>query len=56
MCLLSLLDFNNPLSVLTQTSGSFSKDKGAWIIKPVASSRGRGIYLVSSVSDQGNMT
>uniref|UniRef100_A0A672RMB0 Tubulin--tyrosine ligase-like protein 5 n=1 Tax=Sinocyclocheilus grahami TaxID=75366 RepID=A0A672RMB0_SINGR len=26
-------------------SSSFSKDKGAWIIKPVASSRGRGIYL-----------
>uniref|UniRef100_A0A8C2Q0P1 Tubulin--tyrosine ligase-like protein 5 n=1 Tax=Cyprinus carpio TaxID=7962 RepID=A0A8C2Q0P1_CYPCA len=31
-------------------SSSFSKDKGAWIIKPVASSRGRGIYLVSSPS------
>ncbi|XP_007257406.3 tubulin polyglutamylase TTLL5 isoform X1 [Astyanax mexicanus] len=28
----------------------FSKDKGPWIIKPVASSRGRGIYLVSSPS------
>ncbi|XP_028293839.1 tubulin polyglutamylase TTLL5 isoform X6 [Gouania willdenowi] len=26
----------------------FSKDKGPWIIKPVASSRGRGIYLVSN--------
>ncbi|KAM7402946.1 hypothetical protein PAMA_003732 [Pampus argenteus] len=26
----------------------FAKDKGPWIIKPVASSRGRGIYLVSS--------
>ncbi|XP_035271338.1 tubulin polyglutamylase TTLL5 isoform X1 [Anguilla anguilla] len=26
----------------------FSKDRGPWIIKPVASSRGRGIYLVSS--------
>ncbi|XP_016388565.1 tubulin polyglutamylase TTLL5 [Sinocyclocheilus rhinocerous] len=38
------------VSNLTQTSGSFSKDKGAWIIKPVASSRGRGIYLVSSPS------
>ncbi|KAK7142922.1 hypothetical protein R3I94_012308 [Phoxinus phoxinus] len=29
-------------------SSSFSKDKGAWIVKPVASSRGRGIYLVSN--------
>uniref|UniRef100_A0A1A7YVK7 Tubulin--tyrosine ligase-like protein 5 n=1 Tax=Iconisemion striatum TaxID=60296 RepID=A0A1A7YVK7_9TELE len=28
----------------------FAKDKGPWIIKPVASSRGRGIYLVSSPS------
>ncbi|XP_029900394.1 tubulin polyglutamylase TTLL5 isoform X2 [Myripristis murdjan] len=28
----------------------FSKDKGPWIIKPVASSRGRGIYLVSNPS------
>ncbi|XP_077395098.1 tubulin polyglutamylase TTLL5 isoform X2 [Festucalex cinctus] len=26
----------------------YAKDKGPWIIKPVASSRGRGIYLVSS--------
>ncbi|KAJ8341560.1 hypothetical protein SKAU_G00338510 [Synaphobranchus kaupii] len=26
----------------------YSKDKGPWIIKPVASSRGRGIYLVSN--------
>ncbi|XP_050989309.1 tubulin polyglutamylase TTLL5 isoform X2 [Labeo rohita] len=31
-------------------SSSFSKDKGAWIIKPVASSRGRGIYLISNPS------
>ncbi|KAM8833594.1 tubulin polyglutamylase TTLL5 isoform 1-T2 [Synchiropus picturatus] len=28
----------------------FAKDKGPWIIKPVASSRGRGIYLVSDPS------
>lgn len=33
-------------------SDCFAKDKGQWIIKPVASSRGRGIYLVSNVSDQ----
>ncbi|XP_034051481.1 tubulin polyglutamylase TTLL5 isoform X2 [Thalassophryne amazonica] len=26
----------------------FAKEKGSWIIKPVASSRGRGIYLVNS--------
>ncbi|XP_054651709.1 tubulin polyglutamylase TTLL5 isoform X2 [Dunckerocampus dactyliophorus] len=26
----------------------YTKDKGPWIIKPVASSRGRGIYLVSN--------
>ncbi|XP_023208193.1 tubulin polyglutamylase TTLL5 isoform X2 [Xiphophorus maculatus] len=26
----------------------FAKEKGPWIIKPVASSRGRGIYLVSN--------
>ncbi|XP_056282088.1 tubulin polyglutamylase TTLL5 isoform X3 [Pseudoliparis swirei] len=26
----------------------FAKDKGPWIVKPVASSRGRGIYLVSN--------
>lgn len=31
-------------------SDCFAKDKGPWIIKPVASSRGRGIYLVSNVS------
>lgn len=34
-------------------SDCFAKDKGPWIIKPVASSRGRGIYLVSNVSRLG---
>lgn len=34
-------------------SDCFVKDKGPWIIKPVASSRGRGIYLVSNVSRLG---
>ncbi|KAM9294337.1 tubulin polyglutamylase TTLL5 [Gastrophryne carolinensis] len=28
----------------------FSKDRGPWIVKPVASSRGRGVYLVNSPS------
>ncbi|XP_060118937.1 tubulin polyglutamylase TTLL5 isoform X2 [Heteronotia binoei] len=27
---------------------SYSKDRGPWIVKPVASSRGRGVYLVNS--------
>ncbi|XP_043929800.1 tubulin polyglutamylase TTLL5 [Protopterus annectens] len=27
---------------------AYSKDKGPWIVKPVASSRGRGVYLVSN--------
>lgn len=29
---------------------AYAKDKGPWIMKPVASSRGRGISLVTSVS------
>ena len=29
---------------------AFLKDKGPWIVKPVASSRGRGIYLIKDVS------
>lgn len=40
------------LNVFSSLSDCFAKDKGPWIIKPVASSRGRGIYLVSNVSDQ----
>ena len=29
---------------------AFLKDKGPWIVKPVASSRGRGVFLVNHVS------
>ncbi|XP_075048148.1 tubulin polyglutamylase TTLL5 isoform X2 [Mixophyes fleayi] len=29
---------------------TFSKDRGPWIVKPVASSRGRGVYLINSPS------
>lgn len=43
----SCLNLCSPASI----SGCYAKDKGPWIIKPVASSRGRGIYLVSNVSD-----
>ncbi|KAM5244577.1 tubulin polyglutamylase TTLL5 isoform 17-T26 [Hipposideros larvatus] len=27
---------------------SYSKDRGPWIVKPVASSRGRGVYLINN--------
>ncbi|NXC40015.1 TTLL5 polyglutamylase, partial [Penelope pileata] len=27
---------------------TFSKDRGPWIVKPVASSRGRGVYLINN--------
>ncbi|KAL2303806.1 hypothetical protein Nmel_009085 [Mimus melanotis] len=29
---------------------TYSKDRGPWIVKPVASSRGRGVYLVNNPS------
>lgn len=41
----------SPLVSPASISDCFARDKGPWIIKPVASSRGRGIYLVSNVSD-----
>uniref|UniRef100_A0A8C3MHK2 Tubulin--tyrosine ligase-like protein 5 n=1 Tax=Geospiza parvula TaxID=87175 RepID=A0A8C3MHK2_GEOPR len=28
---------------------TYSKDRGPWIVKPVASSRGRGVYLINNV-------
>ncbi|CAI9567237.1 unnamed protein product [Staurois parvus] len=34
---------------------AFSKDRGPWIVKPVASSRGRGVYLVNSVCHENNI-
>ena len=32
---------------------AFMKDKGPWIVKPIASSRGRGIFLVNHVRITG---
>lgn len=50
--MITLIAHSESLSLShTLILGCFSKDKGPWIIKPVASSRGRGIYLVSNVSD-----
>lgn len=37
-------------------TGAFSKDRGPWIVKPVASSRGRGVYLVNSVGTRSLST
>ena len=38
------------MSFLCLIAAAFLKDRKPWIVKPVASSRGRGIYLVSHVS------
>jgi len=53
-CTCSVL-FERLLVSPASISDCFAKDKGPWIVKPVASSRGRGIYLVSNVSDRSLM-
>lgn len=35
---------------------SHYRHRGPWIVKPVASSRGRGIYIVNSVSKSSEFT
>lgn len=44
------LSFMLPLEYRNLVSAHRSGQKGPWIVKPAASSRGRGIYLVNSVS------
>lgn len=52
-CDIYSFDSSTPFLPFALISDCFAKDKGPWIIKPVASSRGRGIYLVSNVSRLG---
>lgn len=37
-------------NILYYILAAYVKDKGPWIVKPIASSRGRGIYLINNVS------
>ena len=36
--------------MFASVTAQFLKDRGPWIVKPVASSRGRGVFLVNHVS------
>ena len=42
--------FKISIKKLPSSSATFQRDKGYWIAKPVASSRGRGIAIISHVS------
>lgn len=44
------LSFMLPLQYRDLVSAHRSGQKGPWIVKPAASSRGRGIFIVNSVS------
>lgn len=44
------LSFMLPLEYRNLVQAHRSGHKGPWIVKPAASSRGRGIYLVNTVS------